>query len=118
MPCFISEVLITNVCINIMTPPTLLLPVLLEFVQFWPLQMAYTVNTHMLQLNGTYWMQQPRVATVKQAEPMINAVKQALINYKTNSGHFPEHVFVFRAGASEGEYKKVRRWGNWENQDG
>uniref|UniRef100_A0A914H5X1 Piwi domain-containing protein n=1 Tax=Globodera rostochiensis TaxID=31243 RepID=A0A914H5X1_GLORO len=72
--------------------------------------MAYTVSKHMLKLNGTYWMQQPRVTTVKMTAPMVNAVKEALMTFNGLNGHFPQHIFVFRAGASEGEYKKVAYW--------
>uniref|UniRef100_A0A914I7V1 Piwi domain-containing protein n=1 Tax=Globodera rostochiensis TaxID=31243 RepID=A0A914I7V1_GLORO len=72
--------------------------------------MAYTVSKHMLKLNGTYWMQQPRVTTVQMAAPMVNAVKEALMTFNGLNGCFPEHIFVFRAGASEGEYKKVAYW--------
>ncbi|KAL3088023.1 hypothetical protein niasHS_009309 [Heterodera schachtii] len=72
--------------------------------------MAYTISKHMLKLNGTYWMQQPRVTTVKTSAPMVNAIKQALLAFFDQNGFFPEHIFVFRAGASEGEYKKVAHW--------
>lgn len=74
-------------------------------------QMAYTINKQMLKLNGTYWMQQPRVTTVQMAAPMVRAVKDALMRYHSQNGYFPEHVFMYRSGASEGEYKKV----SWSN---
>ncbi|KAL3114903.1 hypothetical protein niasHT_011339 [Heterodera trifolii] len=72
--------------------------------------MAYTISKHLLQMHGTYWMQQPRVATVQMASPMVSAVKEALMSFNAKNGFFPEHIFVFRAGASEGEYKKVAYW--------
>ncbi|KAL3102238.1 hypothetical protein niasHS_003647 [Heterodera schachtii] len=72
--------------------------------------MAYTISKHMLKLNGTYWMQQPRVTTVQMAAPMVSAIKEALLTFNVQNGFFPEHIFVFRGGASEGEYKKVAYW--------
>uniref|UniRef100_A0A183C8T7 Piwi domain-containing protein n=1 Tax=Globodera pallida TaxID=36090 RepID=A0A183C8T7_GLOPA len=69
--------------------------------------MAYTISTkHTLKLNGTYWMQQPRETTMM-ATPMVNAAKEALMTFDGLNGCFPEHIFVFRGGASDGEYKKV-----------
>ncbi|KAL3123572.1 hypothetical protein niasHT_001299 [Heterodera trifolii] len=71
--------------------------------------MAYTITKHMhvLKLNGTYWMQQPRVTTV--SAPMVNAIKRALLAFHDQNRFFPEHIFVFRSGASEGE-RKLAQW--------
>ncbi|KAL3096293.1 hypothetical protein niasHS_004931 [Heterodera schachtii] len=69
--------------------------------------MAYTITKHMrmLKINGTYWMlQQPRVTTA--SAPMVNAIKRALLAFHCQNRFFPEHIFVFRSVASEGEYKK------------
>uniref|UniRef100_A0A183CLB7 Piwi domain-containing protein n=1 Tax=Globodera pallida TaxID=36090 RepID=A0A183CLB7_GLOPA len=81
-----------------------------ESVASTSFQMAYTVSKHMLKLNGTYWMQEPRVTTAQMTTPMVNAVKKALMNFNALNGCFPEHIFVFRAGASEEEYKKIAYW--------
>ncbi|KAL3109809.1 hypothetical protein niasHT_013026 [Heterodera trifolii] len=73
--------------------------------------MAYTITKHMrmLKINGTYWMlQQPRVTTA--SAPMVNAIKRALLAFHCQNRFFPEHIFVFRSVASEGEYKKLAQW--------
>ncbi|KAL3109808.1 hypothetical protein niasHT_013025 [Heterodera trifolii] len=62
----------------------------------------------MLKINGTYWMlQQPRVTTA--SAPMVNAIKRALLAFHCQNRFFPEHIFVFRSVASEGEYKKGQK---------
>lgn len=63
----------------------------------------------MLRLNGTYWLQESRVTTIQSSLPMVQSIKTAMGRYFAQSGGLPDHVFVYRAGASEGEYKKVRR---------
>uniref|UniRef100_A0A915NCN5 Uncharacterized protein n=1 Tax=Meloidogyne javanica TaxID=6303 RepID=A0A915NCN5_MELJA len=75
--------------------------------------MAYTTSREMLKLRGTYWFQQARTTIMKeeQMRPLVDAVKNALYIYETENGdQFPEHLIVFRGGASEGEFKKVSRW--------
>ena len=72
--------------------------------------MAYTTSREMLKLRGTYWFQQARTTIMKeeQMRPLVDAVKNALYIYETENGdQFPEHLIVFRGGASEGEFKKV-----------
>ena len=79
--------------------------------------MAYTVGKEASKMRGTYWFQKPllTIANVASANemqneslPMINAIKEALKIYNGESGLWPEHIFVFRGGAPEGEFKKVK----------
>ncbi|KAL7080707.1 hypothetical protein ACQ4LE_000492 [Meloidogyne hapla] len=75
--------------------------------------MAYTTGREMLRLRGTYWFQQARTTIMKaeQMRPLVDAVKNALYIYETaNNDQFPDHLIVFRGGASEGEFKKVSLW--------
>jgi hypothetical protein len=71
--------------------------------------MAWTVGKKMLKMRGTYWMQQARTTTMSDhhVQPLIRNVKNALIGYQAQNGDFPNHIIVFRGGASEGEFKRV-----------
>jgi hypothetical protein len=71
--------------------------------------MAYSVGKTMLRMRGTYWMQQARTTTMAEhsVEPLIEKIKDAMILYQSENDHFPDHIIVFRGGASEGEFKRV-----------
>jgi hypothetical protein len=72
--------------------------------------MAYTFDKMMLKMRGTYWMQQARTATMTERAvmPLIENIRLTLMFYESqNNGKFPEHIIVFRGGASEGEFEKV-----------
>jgi hypothetical protein len=73
--------------------------------------MAYTVGSEALNMAGTYWMQPARQATIlggeHQRRPFIDNIKTALRKYEARNDTFPEHLIIFRGGASEGEFKKV-----------
>ena len=71
--------------------------------------MAYTLGKEVLRMRGTYWMQQPRQATidVNSMRPFTENIKEALLAYEQQNGEFPAHLVVFRGGASEGEFKRV-----------
>uniref|UniRef100_A0A915DPU7 Piwi domain-containing protein n=1 Tax=Ditylenchus dipsaci TaxID=166011 RepID=A0A915DPU7_9BILA len=65
--------------------------------------LAYTLGNP-VDIGGTYWMQQPRVAHV---EDLKLQVVQAMLNFKNKMGSLPKHLIVFRGGVSEGEYRIV-----------
>ena len=72
--------------------------------------MSYTIGREMLRLRGTYWFQQARTTIMRseQMRPFVDAIKNALYVYETlNNDQFPEHLIIFRGGASEGEFKRV-----------
>jgi len=39
--------------------------------------------------------------------PFMKNIKEALLAYEVQNGGFPEHLFILRGGASEGEFKRV-----------
>jgi hypothetical protein len=71
--------------------------------------MAYTVDKAMLRMRGTYWCQQTRQTTMvaDHQRPFIEHIKEALSLYIATNDQFPEHLIVFRAGISEGEFQRV-----------
>jgi hypothetical protein len=71
--------------------------------------MAYTVGKRILRMRGTYWMQQARTTTMREqsVQPLIDNIRKAIMLYESQNDHFPDHIIVFRGGASEGEFKRV-----------
>jgi hypothetical protein len=39
--------------------------------------------------------------------PFLKNIKEALLAYEAENGSFPDHLFILRGGASEGEFKRV-----------
>jgi predicted nucleic-acid-binding protein len=71
--------------------------------------MSWTVGKKMLKMRGTYWMQQTRTTVMKEqfVAPLIDNIRQAIMMYQAENDNFPDHIIVFRGGASEGEFKRV-----------
>jgi hypothetical protein len=71
--------------------------------------MAYSVDKTMLRMRGTYWMQQARTTTMTDysVQPLVENIRNAMMLYQSENDHFPDHIIVFRGGASEGEFKRV-----------
>lgn len=65
--------------------------------------MAYTLGTS-LKMLGKYWYQESRVTHVQKLD--VHLV-DALLKYQTQQHSFPQHIVVYRSGASEGEYRIV-----------
>lgn len=53
---------------------------------------------------GKYFYQEPRVAYVQNLKTHII---DALLKYQEEQHYFPQHIIVYRSGASEGEFRIV-----------
>jgi hypothetical protein len=60
-------------------------------------------------MRGSYFYQTPRltIANDRQCRPLINNIKKALLQYHEENGAYPEEIWVYRGGASDGDFKKV-----------
>jgi len=57
-------------------------------------------------MRGTYWYQESRVTHIV-PEPLVMHVVMAIEDYQKETDHFPQHIFVYRGGVSEGEFAAV-----------
>ncbi|KAK0415405.1 hypothetical protein QR680_011930 [Steinernema hermaphroditum] len=57
-----------------------------------------------LDVGGRVWYQKPREHLLENMKPYI---KEALEEFKRNSGKYPATIIVYRGGVSEGEYAKL-----------
>lgn len=57
-------------------------------------------------MRGTYWYQTSRVTHIV-PEPLAVQIVTAIGNYYQTTGRFPQHIFVYRGGISEGEFVAV-----------
>jgi eukaryotic translation initiation factor 2C len=57
-------------------------------------------------MRGSYWYQEPRLTYVGRP-PLAGRIEVALASYHAKAKRFPHHVFVYRAGVSEGEFAAV-----------
>jgi hypothetical protein len=72
--------------------------------------MAWTVSKKMLKMRGTYWMQLPKTSPMREqyVQPLVDNIRKAILLYESESGHYPDHIIVFRGDVSDSEFKTVR----------
>lgn len=54
---------------------------------------------------GKYFYQESRVA---HAQNLKDNLVDALLKYQEEQHNFPQHIIMYRSGASEGEYRIVK----------
>uniref|UniRef100_A0A915DWN8 Piwi domain-containing protein n=1 Tax=Ditylenchus dipsaci TaxID=166011 RepID=A0A915DWN8_9BILA len=64
---------------------------------------AYTLG-HPVKMRGTYLLQESRVTYI---QTLKDTIKMALYNFADERERFPTHMFVYRGGVSEGEYRII-----------
>jgi len=69
--------------------------------------MCYSNGQNVLDFGGVYWYQEPRREKIVENLKgyMVDALREFAL--PENRGEFPSHLFVFRDGVSEGQYRMV-----------